>query len=169
MEVLYGPDFKIKEDTVVAIGKFDGLHLGHKKVLAEVVNQAQKNNLKSVVYTFLKNPKLVLHQDEFIPIMTNEEKSEAIGKLNIDYLVYEEFDEKFSEMVPEEFVKQVILNKINAKIVVMGKNSTFGKNRAGNIEVMRELGEKYDFKVICIDMVLDNGEIISSSRIRMYK
>ena len=169
MEILYGPDFNIKEDTVVTIGKFDGLHLGHKKVLAEVVNQAQKSNLKSVVYTFFKNPKLVLHQDEFIPIMTNEEKSEAIGKLNIDYLVYEQFDEKFSGMEPEDFVKKVILDKINAKIVVMGKNSTFGKDRVGNIEVMKELGKKYGFNVISIDMVLANGEVISSSRIRMYK
>lgn len=166
MNILYGPNFKINEETVVTIGKFDGIHLGHRKVLDEVKRTASKYNLKSVVYTFLINPKLVLHQENFIPLMTNEEKSRVIEDTGIDYLVYEDFNESFSKMEPEEFVKEVLVNKINAKVVVMGKNSTFGRNRTGNIEVMKELGREYNFSVVCVDMIMNNGEIISSSKIR---
>ena len=114
MEVLYGPNFKISEDTVVTIGKFDGLHSGHKKVLDEVIEVAKKNELKCVVYSFLKNPRLVLHQDEFIPLMTNEEKVSAISEVEIDYIVFEDFNQIFSRMTPEEFVKKVIIEKMRA-------------------------------------------------------
>lgn len=169
MEILYGPDFKISEDTVVTIGKFDGVHCGHKKVLEEVVKEASKSKLKSVVYTFLKNPKLFLHQAEFTPLMTNEEKASVIGEFLIDYLIYEDFNQFFSEMNPEEFVKEVLIEKLRVKVVVMGKNSTFGKDRTGNIETMIRLGEKFGFKVICVNMILNNGEIISSSKIRENK
>lgn len=169
MEILYGPDFKINEETVVTIGKFDGIHLGHRKVLDEVKRLSNTYNLKSVVYTFLKNPKLVLHQENFIPLMTNEEKSKVIEETGINYLVYEDFNESFSRLEPEEFVREVLVGKINAKVVVMGKNSTFGKNRTGNVEVMKELGKKYGVRVQIIDLVLDNGEVISSSRIRICR
>lgn len=166
MNILYGPDFKINEETVVTIGKFDGIHLGHRKVLEEVKKIASKYDLKSVVYTFLRNPKLVLHQENFIPLMTNEEKSRVIEENGIDYLVYEDFNESFSKMEPEEFVKEVLVDKIGARVVVMGKNSTFGKDRTGNIEVMKELGMVYGFRVVCVDMVMNNGEIICSTKIR---
>ena len=169
MNILYGPDFKINDETVVTIGKFDGLHLGHRKVLDEVKRISNAYNLKSVVYTFLVNPKLVLHQENFIPLMTNEEKSKVIEETGINYLVYEDFNESFSRLEPEEFVKEVLVKKINAKVVVMGKNSTFGKNRTGNIETMKELGEKDGFRVIVVDLVLDNGEVVSSSRIRVCR
>lgn len=169
MKVLYGPDFKISEDTVVTIGKFDGMHSGHRKVLDEVIKEAQKNKLKSVVYTFLKNPKLVLHQAEFTPLMTNEEKALAICEFGIDYLVYEDFNRIFSMMRPEDFVKNVLVEKLCAKVVVMGQNSTFGIDRTGTVDIMKEFGEKYGFKVICVEMILNNGEIVSSSKIRQHK
>lgn len=169
MEVLYGPDFKISEGTIVTIGKFDGVHLGHKRVLEEVKNEASKSGLKSVVYTFLKNPKLVLQEDEFTPLMTNEEKTLAIGEFLIDYLVFEDFNKVFANISPEEFVKEILVGKLSAKVVVMGQNSTFGKDRLGNIDTMKKLGEKFGFRVVCVDMICNNGEIISSSKIREHK
>ena len=134
MNVLYGPDFCIKENTAVAIGKFDGLHIGHKKVIEELMYYSKLNNFKSVIYTFEKNPKLVLNQDNFIPLMTNEEKTKAFEKFGIDYLIYEKFDEKFAKLEPEKFVKDVLVDKLSVKLVIMGTNSTFGKNRNGNLK-----------------------------------
>ena len=166
MNILYGPNFNIIDETVVTIGKFDGVHLGHRKVLEEVKKTASKYNLKSVVYTFLVNPKLVLHQENFIPLMTNEEKSRAIEEAGIDYLVYEDFNESFSKMEPEEFVKEILVAKANAKVVIMGKNCTFGNNRTGNVQVMKALGTTFGFRVFCVDMVMDDGEFMSSTKIR---
>lgn len=169
MKVLYGPEFNIAENTAVTIGKFDGLHIGHKKVIEELKNVSKKNNLKSVIYTFNQNPRLVLNQAKFTPLMTNEEKTKKIEEENIDYLVYEDFNESFSTLTPKEFVEDVLVKKLNVKIVVMGENSTFGKDRSGNIDTMRSLGEKYNFLVVCVNLILNNGEIVSSTGIREYK
>ena len=166
MEVLYGPNFNIDSKTAVAIGKFDGLHLGHIKIINTLVETSNKLGLKSIVYTFDKNPKLVLNCEKFIPLMTNEDKSKALEKFNIDYLIYEKFDSNFAGLSPEEFVKDVLVKKLNTTAVIIGENSTFGKNRVGNVALMQELGQKYGFQVVVVDLLKENGEVISSSKIR---
>lgn len=168
MKVLYGPDFYIKENTAVAIGKFDGLHIGHRKVIEELIYNSKLKNLKSVVYTFEKNPKLVLNQENFIPIMTNEEKTKEFERIGVDYLVYEKFDEDFAKVEPENFVKDVLVGKLSAKLIVMGNNSTFGNDRRGNTTMMEELGCKYGFEVINVNMILNNGKVVSSTDIRKH-
>jgi len=166
MNILYGPNFKVNSPTVVAIGKFDGLHIGHLRVIEILRDIAENANLSSVVYTFRVNPKIVLKHDQFIPLMTNKEKSEELALLGVDYVIYEEFDRKFANMLPEEFVKNILIDKLNMKVVVMGENSTFGKDKAGNVEIMKFLGYKYGFKVCVVELMKKDGEIISSSRIR---
>lgn len=166
MQVLYGTDFKINNQTAVTLGKFDGLHEGHIKVINKLLCLAAENKLSSVVYTFNTNPKLVLNQEQFIPIMSNEEKSEALSLLGVDYLVYDEFNIEFANMSPEHFVKNILVDKLNTKVVVMGENSTFGKDRNGNVEGMKRFGEKYGFKVEVVELVKKNGEVISSTKIR---
>lgn len=168
MNVLYGPDVHINENTAIAIGKFDGLHIGHKKVIEELIHYSKLNNLKSVIYTFEKNPKLVLNQDDFVPLMTNEEKTKEFEKFDIDYLIYEKFDKKFAQMEPERFVKDILINKLSVKIVIMGINSTFGNNRNGNFETMKKLGDKYGFDVVNVNMILNNGKVVSSTEMRKH-
>ena len=168
MKVLYGPDAHISENTAIAIGKFDGLHIGHKKVIDELMHYSKLNNFKSVIYTFEKNPKLVLNQDNFVPLMTNEEKTKAYEKFGIDYLIYEKFDEKFARLEPERFVKDVLVDKLSVKLVIMGANSTFGNNRNGNFKTMEELGKKYGFDVVNVNMILNNGKVVSSTGIREH-
>lgn len=168
MKVLYGPDFSITENTAVAIGKFDGLHIGHREVISELIRNSRLKKLKSVVYTFEKNPKIVLNQENFVPIMTNEEKTNEFRKLGIDYLVYEKFDEEFSKIEPEKFVKDVLVDKLSVKLVVMGENSTFGNDKHGNKTVMERLGHKYGFEVIKVSMILNDGKIVSSTDIRKH-
>lgn len=168
MKVLYGPDFSIKEDTAVTIGKFDGLHIGHRKVISELIHNSNLRKLKSVVYTFEKNPKLVLNQENFVPIMTNDEKTNELRKLGIDYLVYEKFDEEFAKIEPEKFVKDILVDKLSVKLVVMGENSTFGNDKHGDRVVMEELGSKYGFEVINVDMIFNDGKVVSSTDIRKH-
>ena len=166
MEILYGPDFFVNSPTVVTIGKFDGLHEGHLKVIDKVKKVKEEFNLKSVVYTFDRNPKLVLNSESFSPLMTNEEKNEKLALLGIEYLIYEAFNERFYNMEPNEFVEQVLVEKLNVKAVVMGENSTFGKDKKGDVGFMKELGEKYGFEVFVVSLIKDNGEVISSTNIR---
>lgn len=166
MEILYGPDFCISNPTVITIGKFDGLHIGHKKIISELCNTAKEHGLKSVVYTFNTNPKIVLNQENIIPIMSNEDKSNEIEKLGVDYLIYEDFNLDFSKMEPEAFVKNILVDKLNVKALVMGENSTFGKDRKGNINTMIKLSKKYKFKLNVVKLITENGRVVSSTLIR---
>lgn len=166
MEILYGPDFYINEPTIVTIGKFDGIHSGHKKIIKELYDNSKKYGLKSVVYTFNTNPKIVLNQEKIIPLMSNEEKTNEIKKLGIDYLIYEDFNLDFSKMEPEEFVKNILVDKLHINALVMGENSTFGKDRKGNVSVMMEFSKKYNFKLNVVKLVTENGNVISSTLIR---
>ena len=166
MEILYGPDLKIDKPIAVTIGKFDGLHEGHLKVINRLKEVASSLNVNSAVYTFDVNPKLILGQENFSPLMSNEEKANKLSSLTVDYLIFERFDDEFAKMLPEEFVKSVLVDKLNIRAVIMGENSTFGKDRAGNIELMKCLGEKYNFRVEVVRLLEEDGHIISSTRIR---
>jgi len=166
MEILYGPDFCIKQPTVVTIGKFDGLHDGHRKIIDRVLLNAKNMNAKSVVYTFNTNPKNVLYNENVTLLMSNTTKEEELEKLNIDYLVYEDFNMEFSQMMPEEFVKNVLVDKLHVSCVVIGENSTFGKRKSAGAMDMAEFGNKYGFCVDIVELVRVNGEVLSSSLLR---
>lgn len=166
MQILYGPSFSIDEPTAVAIGKFDGVHDGHIKIINALIESAKIYKLKSVIYTFDKNPKIVLGNTGIEPLMSNYDKIRALERFFIDYLVFEKFDEVFSALSPEEFVRDVLIGKMNVKMVVMGENSTFGKDRAGDVTLMKLLGGKYGFEVYEVGLVKENGEVISSTRLR---
>ena len=166
MEILYGHDFYIKEPTIITIGKFDGLHNGHKKIINAVLYKANELKLKSIVYTFSTNPKNVLYDEKITPLISNEEKSKLIKEMGIDYLIYEEFDLVFSSMTPEEFVKNILVDKLNVKEIIMGENSTFGKDKSGDVNVMKKLALKYGFNLTIIGLLKENGEVISSTLIR---
>lgn len=166
MEILYGPDFYIKEPTVVTIGKFDGLHDGHRKIIDKVLLNANKLNAKSVVYTFNTNPKNVLYNENITVLMSNIRKEEELEKLNIDYLVYEDFNMNFANMLPEEFVKNVLVDKLHVSCVVIGENSTFGKGKSAGAMDMVSFGNKYGFYVEVVKLVRINGEVLSSSLLR---
>jgi len=166
VEILYGHDFYIKEPTIITIGKFDGLHNGHKKIINAVLYKANELKLKSIVYTFSTNPKNVLYDEKITPLISNEEKSRIIEAMGIDYLIYEDFNLSFSSMTPEEFVKNILIDRLNVKEIVMGKNSTFGKDKSGDINVMKKLAKKYGFNLTIVGLLKENGEVISSTLIR---
>ena len=166
MEVLYDPNIEINEETVVAFGKFDGLHKGHLKIINSVISEAKRLGKKSVIYTFLNNPKAYLNKQDIIILMSNEEKKLKLEKLGVDILVFQKFDDKFASISAENFVKDILKVKLKAKEIVIGSNSTFGKESKGNVELLKELSNKYDFEVLEVPLLYENGKVISSSEIR---
>jgi len=166
LEIFYGPDFKIEEDCVVAFGKFDGLHEGHLRLIRELCGIAKEKGLKSVIYTFDRNPRAFLSGVELAQLMSMEKKNAVLSELGVDVVVYERFDEKFSNISPEEFVREVLLKKLSMKGVVMGSNSNFGKDGLGDLSLMKFFGEKYDFFVKEVELLYKEGVLLSSTNIR---
>jgi len=151
---------------VVSFGKFDGVHKGHQKLINILCDEAKKDNKLSIVYTFLTHPKLVFSEDKIELLTTNDEKEKMIEKLGVDILIFENFNKTFANMSPEKFVKEILIDKLKATKVVMGSNSTFGKNSKGNIDTMKKLAEKYNFEVIEVELLKENGKIVSSTDLR---
>jgi len=157
-----------KSDSIVTIGTFDGVHLGHKKIIESLIDKARINNLKSVVLTFFPHPRMVLQKDADIKLInTLEEKSQILEGLGLDYLVIEKFTEQFSRITAVEFVRDILVHKLNAKQVIIGYNHRFGRNRAANINDLNEFGETFGFKVHQISAQDIDEVAISSTKIRL--
>lgn len=166
MQILHSPDYSIQKKSVVAFGKFDGIHKGHQKLINILCEEAKADNKISVVYTFATHPKLIFSEEKIELLTTNNEKEKMIEKLGVDVLVFEKFNKTFANMSPEKFVREVLIKKLSATKVVMGTNSTFGKNSRGNIDMMRKFGDKYGFEVIEVELLKENGKVVSSTNIR---
>jgi riboflavin kinase/FMN adenylyltransferase len=166
MQILRAPNYSIQKESVVAFGKFDGIHKGHQKLINVLCNEAKADNKISVVYTFITHPKLIFSEEKIELLTTNDEKEKLIEKLGVDVLVFEKFNKTFANMSPEKFVREVLVKKLCATKVVMGTNSTFGKDSKGNIDTMKMLGAKYGFEVVEVELLKENGKIISSTNIR---
>jgi len=149
--------------NIVILGNFDGVHKGHQVILQKAVERAKDKGLKTIVYTFSEYPK-----NQQTKITTCSEKAYFLDKNKIDYLCLEQF-EKVRNYSPEEFVEKVIVNDLNAAEVYCGFNFTFGKGKSGNVETLKKLLEERKLKLNVQKAVLDDdGEIISSTRIRNY-
>jgi riboflavin kinase/FMN adenylyltransferase len=156
----------MQQKSVVAFGKFDGVHKGHQKLINILCTEAKSDGRISIVYTFLTHPKLVFSEDKIELLTTNDEKKKLIENLGVDVLVFENFNKTFANMSPERFVKDILVDKLKATKVVMGSNSTFGKHSKGNIDTMKKLAEKYNFEVVEVELLRENGKIVSSTNIR---
>ena len=166
MKVLIGPNYNVTQESVVAFGKFDGVHKGHKKLINKLVELAKVENKLSIVYTFFVHPKLIISEENIELLTTNEEKANRIEELGVDILIFEKFTKTYANMSAEKFVRDILIGKLNAKKVVMGSNSTFGKDSKGNIEMMRKLADKYNFELVEVELLKENGKVISSTEIR---
>lgn len=170
MEIINGLDhLKLDRACAVTIGTFDGLHLGHKKIIEKLNSIARKKNLCSTLVTFDPHPKIVLKQsDDFhIEILTTlDEKKELLAEMGIDRLIVVKFSREFASQSYEQFVKNILIDKIGAQAVVVGYDHAFGKNREGNFDNLKLLSEKYQFDLQKVDPIKIDGEIISSSIIR---
>lgn len=153
--------------TVVTIGTFDGVHIGHKFVLNKVIELAQINDYKSTVLTFFPHPRMVLQQDSSIKLLnTIKEKENLLSEIGIDNLIIHPFDLEFSRLSAEEFVKDVLIEKLNVGIIIIGHDHRFGRNRTANIDDLIEYGIEYGFEVQEISAKEIDDIAISSTKIR---
>lgn len=152
--------------TVVTFGKFDGVHSGHQKLFNIVKEKANKLNAQSVVVTFDKMPLSIcpLAQQHFIT--TNIERKDFIEKLGIDVLIEYPFTEQFMHTEPEVFIEEFIVEKLNAKCVVIGPDFCFGKDRRGNASMISEYAEKYGYEIIVVEKEKFENREISSTFVR---
>ena len=160
-------DYNSTKPSVITIGTFDGVHIGHKKIINQLTSISSKNNLISILLSFFPHPKMVLQNDKELKLInTIQEKEGLLNGLNLDYLIIKEFTKEFSRLSALEFVRDILVNKLNAKHIIIGYDHHFGRNRTANIEQLKEFGELYDFKVTEI-LAQDIDDIaISSTKIR---
>lgn len=150
----------------IALGSFDGVHLGHQKLIKLVIDEAKLYGAGSMVYTFRTHPRKILSGNKPIYLITdNKKKSEILESMGIDMLFLEDFG-KVRNMSAEDFVKSILVNEFNVKCVVVGYNYRFGCQGEGNADKIKEYGDKYGFKVDVVQAVEVKGHNVSSSYIR---
>ena len=148
MQILFGDYKKVNSagGTAVAIGNFDGLHKGHQKILKTLKEASYKLGIPSVVYTFSEHPINIIRGGLKL-ICTNQRKEELVEKEKVHTLFFDDF-KNVCDLSPEEFVRDILVEKLNIKVAVIGKTGRFGRNSSGNAETLQKLGEKYSFSVI---------------------
>lgn len=156
----------LTEPTFIALGSFDGIHRGHKKIINTLKKLSNQCHVKSMVYTFKNHPRdIVKEKSDTKKIMTVESKIDMLEELGIDIVNFATFDKEYMKILPEDFIKKLI-EHYNMKGIVVGFNNRFGYKNTGDTNLLKQLGRKYDFEVIVIDGVTYNNEVISSTLIR---
>lgn len=159
--------FNGKNPTVVTIGTFDGVHLGHKSILKRLVQTAKEDNLESVVLTFFPHPRWVLQQSSELKLInTIEERKKLIEQSGLNHLVIHPFTKEFSRLTAEEYVEDILVKNLNVKKFIIGYDHRFGRNRKADITNLRKFGEKFNFDIEEISAKEINDVAISSTKIR---
>ncbi|AZJ32911.1 MULTISPECIES: bifunctional riboflavin kinase/FAD synthetase [Tenacibaculum] len=168
MEVIHSLfDLNPSQKTIITIGTFDGVHIGHQKIIEKLVSEAKASNKKSVLLTFFPHPRMVLQKDVSIKLInTITEKAQHLEKLGLDYLIIHPFSKEFSRLTALDFVRDILVNQLNISKLIIGYDHHFGKNREGNIEQLTEYSHLYDFTVQEIPAQDIDDVSVSSTKIR---
>lgn len=167
MNIISTASFSL-EHTVVCLGKFDGVHAGHRRLLSCVREECENYGYSSAVFTFQMHPNTLLGSGRQKLLTTAGEKESLLKKEGIDTMIAYPFTEKTAAMEAGDFVRDVLAGQCNAKMIVVGEDFCFGKNRQGNVELLKELSGEYGYQVRAIKKVELNGVVVSSTRIREY-
>jgi len=160
-------DFKSETGTIATLGTFDGVHIGHMKIIERLIQNADELNCETLVLTFFPHPRMVLQDQSEIKLLnTIDEKSFLLEKAGLDNLVIHPFDKEFSRLTAEEFVKQVLVDAFNIKKIIIGHDHRFGRNRTADINDLIVFGERYGFEVEQISQQEINEVAVSSTKIR---
>lgn len=159
-------DFKIEKPVVVTLGKFDGVHRGHQKLIAIVNTKAEELSALSVAFTFDRIPLSICPSAQQHFITTNSERREIMETLGMDVLIEYPFTDNFMHMEPELFIEEVLIKKLNAKCIVIGPDFCFGKDRRGDAEMISNQAEKYGYELIVVEKEKYEGREISSTFVR---
>ena len=168
MKTIHGiENFPADEASIVTIGTFDGVHLGHQQILKQLTETSRKSKLKSVLLTFFPHPRMVLQPDISMRlIQTIQEREKALENTGLDYLVIHPFSTTFSRLSADDYVKQILVEQLNVRKVVVGYDHRFGRNRTASLEDMYHYADIYDFEVIEIDAKKIDSIAVSSTKIR---
>lgn len=159
--------FPTSKKTIVTIGTFDGVHLGHQKIIEKLIQETKNADCESLILTFFPHPRMVLNETSTINLLnTLNEKSCLLEKMGLDNLVIHPFDRDFSNLSAEEFVKTILVDSFNIQKIIIGYDHRFGKNRAANINDLIEFGGKYGFEVEQISAQEVDSVSVSSTKIR---
>ena len=154
---------------VLSLGMFDGVHFGHISIINLLKSVAQENNLETAILTFWPHPRKVFNpNDELKLLNTLNEKLNLLENANLDVVFLKSFDENFRNLTGEEFVRQILVQKLNVKHIIIGHDHVFGKNKSGNFELLQKLSKELDFVVQQLDAVKEGEFNISSTKIRNY-
>ena len=159
----YSPE----KESILTIGTFDGVHIGHNKILTKLVEESKKNNLSSLIMTFFPHPRMVLQKSQEIKMInTMDEKIHLFEKTGVDNLIIQPFDENFSKIRAKEFVEEILVKKLKIKHIIIGYDHRFGKDREASVDDLKKFGLNYKFTVEEIAAQEIHSIAISSTKIR---
>jgi len=160
-------DFDTSKKTIVTLGTFDGVHIGHKKIIEKLLHNAEISNCESLILTFFPHPRMVLQEKSEIRLLnTLEEKTQLLQKTGLDNLIIHPFDEAFSRLTAEEFVLEILVKKFNIHKIIIGHDHRFGRNRTADINDLIIFGAQYGFEVEQISAQEIDEVSVSSTKIR---
>lgn len=160
-------DYHSEKPLALSLGMFDGGHLGHKYIIDELKKVGSENDLETAILTFWPHPRFVFNPNEDLKLLnTIEEKKVLMEKYGINNLFLKEFDDEFRNLTGEEFVRQILIEKLNVKYLIIGYDHSFGKNKSGNFELLQKLSKELDFEVEQMEAINIHENNISSTKIR---
>ncbi len=162
-------DYQATDQTIISLGTFDGVHIGHQAILSQLQEKAKQKNITATMITFEPHPQLVIRKEdrEEVQILTSiEEKIEIFNKLGLDRLVVAHFTRTLAQMLPEQFVDEILLKKLAMQEIVVGYDHAFGQGRSGDRSLLEKLGREKGFRVSTVTPVKRDAMIVSSTNIR---
>lgn len=167
MQVYNSQNTYSKGPSVITIGTFDGVHIGHQKIIERLVKVGETKNLEAVVLTFFPHPRMVLQKDFNIKLLnTIDERKELLSKLNLEALIVKTFNSEFANLSARDYVKTILVDELNAKHIIIGYDHHFGKNRSANIDDLKSFGKEFGFEVEEISAQDIKDVAVSSTKIR---
>tara|TARA_Y100000814_G_scaffold293417_1_gene274861 strand:- start:2687 stop:3613 length:927 start_codon:yes stop_codon:yes gene_type:complete len=159
--------YSSEKESILTIGTFDGVHIGHNKILKRLIQDSKKNNLSSLVMTFFPHPRMILNKSHEIKMIdTIDEKINLLEKTGLDNLIIHPFDNNFSKIRAKEFVEEILVKKLKIKEIIIGYDHKFGKDREASVEDLKKFGKDYMFTVKEIPAQEIDSIAISSTKIR---
>ncbi|MCF6213750.1 MAG: bifunctional riboflavin kinase/FAD synthetase [Flavobacteriaceae bacterium] len=156
-----------KKGSAVTIGTFDGLHMGHKKILTQLKAHSKQHNLDAVVFTLFPHPRMVLQDNDTLKLLnTIDERIALFEEFGINCLVIEAFSKDFSRLSALDFVRNILVNHLNTKLLIVGYDHQFGRNREGDFDQLKEYSELYNYEIVQIAQQDIEDVAVSSTKIR---
>jgi riboflavin kinase/FMN adenylyltransferase len=166
MKVIFDPEEPIENSTSATIGNFDGVHVGHKKIISAVKKEAQEQGISSCVITFHPHPQKVLQNIDIPLLVPIRERLKLLEKEGVDVVACYTFTKDIAKIPAKDFVTDILIGKLNLKHLIVGPDFSFGRKREGNLDLLNKMGRVYGFDTEVVETALIDGEIVSSTSIR---